>query len=156
MEYIPSTNQQALSRAYRLTAIIVLAFGLSTLIYLLTARLIPIELQPIQTMKWRRILYSAALLIGFAVVLTRRILMSRTMLDRIGSQGIDDLLNRLMMNSIVCAALSEIVGVLGLVGYFMTGDMDYSWRLSVISLMLIAYSFPRRGEWVRVVAAREK
>ena len=37
----------------------------------------------------------------------------------------------------------------------MTGIREYSWRLGIAALMMIAYSFPRRGEWQNAVAMIE-
>jgi hypothetical protein len=46
------------------------------------------------------------------------------------------------------------VGVLGVFGYLLTGE-SYSWPVGVVSLLLVIYSFPRRGEWLRALATSE-
>ena len=57
---------------------------------------------------------------------------------------------------IIIGAIAEAVGISGLIFYRLTGDYQYSWRLGVVAILLILYSFPRRGEWERAVAESEK
>jgi len=155
MEYISSADQRALNERYRLTAMVVVAIGLSILLYLLLPTLIPVAPTAlVETVNWTKTLYSATLLLGLVVVLTRRALLSRTVLGRAARQGTSALLGRLSLTSIVCAALAEIVGVLGVFGYLLTGE-SYSWPVGVVSLLLVVYSFPRRGEWLRALATSE-
>jgi len=70
--------------------------------------------------------------------------------------SVNMILGALGTTSIIGAALGEIVAILGLVGYMVTGDWNYSWRLGALGLALIIYSFPRRGEWARVVSSAAK
>ena len=154
MEYISSADQKALNERYRMTAMVVVAVGLSVLLYLLLPTLIPVAPTLIETVSWTNRLYSATLVLGLIVVLTRRALLSRTVLSRATRQGTSAVLARFSLTSIICAALAEIVGVLGVFGYLVTGE-SYSWPVGIVSLLLIVYSFPRRGEWVRALAASE-
>ena len=151
MEYISSADQRALNERYRLTAMVVVAIGLSILLYLLLPNLIPVAPTLVETGNWTKTLYSATLLLGLVVVLTRRALLSRTVLGRAARQGAGAVLARLSLTSIICAALAEIVGLLGVFGYLLTGE-SYGWPVGIVSLLLIVYSFPRRGEWVRALA----
>jgi hypothetical protein len=66
-------------------------------------------------------------------------------------------LNRLVQMTVVCAALSELVAVVGLLFYMLTANFRYGLILNLVSLMLLLYTaFPRRGEWERAVAAAAK
>jgi len=68
--------------------------------------------------------------------------------------GVPATLNRLMQMTVVCAALSEIVAVMGLMFYLSTGNYRYSLILCLVSLLLLLYTaFPRRGDWDRAVVA---
>jgi len=153
MDYISSADQQILSERYHKTRLVVVALGLSVLLYLLIGWLIsPAPLSPGLASKGR-FFYFAALVIGFAAVMVRRLLLSRLRLDVATRRGVKAVVNNLGSASIIGGACGEMVGVIGLVAYLMTGDAEYNWRLGVIGLLLIAYSFPRRGEWERAVSA---
>lgn len=156
MEYIASADQQILNTRYRTAVVIALAFASSIIVFLIIGQLIKVEPKPVEMMDWRRILYSTAVIIGFLAVVLRRMLLSRALMSNTARQGATAVLQRLTMVSIVGGALGEAVGIMGFLGYLMTGDLDYSWRLGAIGLLLVAYSFPRRNEWARNVALVEK
>lgn len=156
MEYIASTDQQILNARYRTAVVIALAFASSIIVFLIVAQLIKVEPKLTETIDWRRIIYSTAVVIGFLAVVLRRLLLSRAFMMNTARQGVSAVLGRLMLVSIVGGAMGESVGIMGFLGYLVTGDFDYSWRLGAIGLMLVAYSFPRRNEWARNVALAEK
>ena len=150
MGYISNADQKSLSQRYRMTAILVAAFGFSTLLFMILPTFLRLEAPAFSTFNWPKVLALSALLLGLASVLTRRVLLSRSVLARAAKQGKEALLSRLSMTSIVSAALGEAVGIAGLVGFLMTG-VSFVWPVGVISLILVAYSFPRRGEWARAL-----
>ena len=68
--------------------------------------------------------------------------------------GVNEVLNRLVQMTVICAALSEMVAVVGLMFYILTANYRYGLILNLVSLMLLFYTaFPRRGEWERAVVA---
>lgn len=153
MDYISVAHQKAIAPRYRTACVLVAAFAASVLIYMLIARLItPGAPQP-GSEKWGQPIYSAVIVLGLMVVILRRVLLSRPVMAPAATQGAPAVLNRLMMVTVIAAAVAEIIAVLGLVCYFLTGDYQYSWRLGLVSLFLLAYSFPRRREWERAVKA---
>lgn len=152
MEYIASADQKALSERYRVTVIIVLFFVSSVIVLMITAQIVKVAPRVVETIDWVKILYTTALVIGLAVVMLRRVLLSRFVMRGAARKGASALLRRLMMISIIGSSLGEAVAVLGFIGYLATGAGHYIWRLGVIGLLLIVYSFPRRGEWVRNLA----
>lgn len=153
MEYVSVAHQKAIATRYRIACILVAAFAASVLIYMLIARLVtPGEPQP-GSEKWAQPIYSAVIVIGLMIVILRRVLMSRAVMVSAAAQGAPAVLTRLMAVTVITAAAAEIVAVIGLVFYFLTGDYQYSWRLGLVGLFLLAYSFPRRGEWERAVTA---
>lgn len=153
MDYISVAHQKALAPRYRTACILVAAFAASVLVYLLIARLItPGEPQP-GSEKWAQPIYSAVIVLGLMVVILRRVLMSRAIMGTAAAQGAQAVLTRLLTVTVITAAVAEIIAVLGLVCYFLTSDYQYSWRLGLVSLFLLAYSFPRRREWERAVTA---
>lgn len=153
MDYISVAHQKAIAPRYRTVCVLVAAFAASVLVYMLIARLIiPGASQP-GSEKWAQPIYSAVIVLGLLVVIFRRVLMSRPVMASAAAQGAPAVLNRLMTVTVITAAAGELVAVLGLVCYFLTGDYQYSWRLGLVSLFLLAYSFPRRREWERAVVA---
>jgi hypothetical protein len=90
-----------------------------------------------------------------AVVVLRRIFLSPSRLQTAGQKGVSALLSQLYLCSLLGAVLGDVVGILGVVASLVTGNREYSWRLGLAALLLIAYSFPRRGEWERAVAGME-
>ncbi len=155
MGYISSADQKSLGERYKVTALVVGAMGLSAFIFLLVPKFVRVEPAIVETINWTNLLYTASLLTGLAVILTRRMLLSGVMLRRAVRQGSDAVLGRLSLASIICAALGEAVGILGLIGYLMTGE-SYGWPVGIIALILITRSFPIRGEWARALETTEK
>jgi len=154
MEYIASADQQALSERHKKAAVVVAALGASVMVYSLVAWLIP----PAQLSSrsggraFYYAVYGAALVMGFAVVVLRRLWLSQFRLNLALRRGLGAMLGSLSLASILGAALGDAIGILGLVAYLMTGDREFSWRLGVVGLLLIIYSYPRRGEWERAVS----
>ena len=155
MGYISSADLKSLEQRYRVTAVLVLGLGFSALILMILPMILRIETPVPSETNWPRILATSALLLGLASVLLRRILLSRPMLSSAAKQGAESVLGRLSMTSVITAALGEAVGIAGLVGFLMTGD-SFAWPLGAVSLILVAYSFPRRAEWARALELVER
>ncbi len=156
MEYISVEHQKALAQRYKTAMILAFVFLATVLVIILIARIItPKEVVP-GSEKWMQPMFASVIAIGLIVVFLRRILMSQMVLGQASLRGVNVVLDKLMTATIVCLAIAEFVAILGLVFYFLTGDYQYSWRLGVVSVLLILYSFPRRGEWERVVIASAK
>lgn len=151
MDYLSVEDQNALRQRYRTTLIVVLAFCFSVLVYLLLAKIIkPGEPVP-GSESWMQPVYSAAIVLGLVVVALRRIMLSNLFMRQATARGVAAVLGNLQTLTLICCALAELAAVGGLILYKMTGDYQYSWRLGVVSLFLLVYSFPRRGEWERAV-----
>lgn len=156
MEYVSAADQPVLSARYRTAVVLALAFASSIIVFLIVAQAIDVEAKVHQDADWRRILYAGAVVAGLLAVALRRVLLARPMMASAARQGVPAVLQRLGLVSILGGAMGEMVGILGLLGYMITGDFNYSWRLGVIGLLLVAYSFPRRSEWAQNVALVEK
>jgi hypothetical protein len=152
MDYLSSADQKALNARYRSTALVVAALAASVLIYLLIGWLLTPPASS-NSLDLGKAFYLASLILGLAVVALRRLLLSPIRLRRAAAQGLSAVLSSLGTASIIGAALGEAVGILGLLAYLLIGEFEYNWRLGVIGLLLIIYSFPRRGEWVRAASA---
>ncbi len=156
--YISSTNQTALRARYRLTALIVVALGVSTILYVVIGWAFA-PAMPRGDYEWltksHYIIVGLVAAASVAVVFLRRFFLAPERLRIAGRQGVNALLGRLYLCSLVGAVLGDVVGILGVVASLVTGNREYSWRLGIAALLLIAYSFPRRGEWERAVAELE-
>ncbi|HQR32308.1 MAG TPA: hypothetical protein PLK30_06205 [Blastocatellia bacterium] len=156
MEYISIEHQKALAQQYRTAAIIVVAFCISVLVYLIIAKFITIDDIKPGTEPWAQPVYSAVIVLGVVVVALRRILMSKTMMATAKQRGAIAVLRHLFTITVIICALAEIAAIGGLALYLITGDYQYSWRLGVVSLFLLLYTFPRKSEWERAVADSAK
>ncbi len=159
MTYISSANQPHLSARYRLTMLIVVALGISTLLYVLIGWAFA-PAMPRANYEWltnsHYIIICIVFIAALVTVFLRRFLLSPLRLLNAGRRGISSLLSQLYMASLIGAVIGDVVGILGVVASLMTGNKEYSWRLGIAALLLIAYSFPRRGEWERAMAGMEQ
>ena len=158
MIYISSANQKALSARHRLTSLIVIALGVSTVLYVVIGWAFA-PAMPQADYAWLAnshyiIVGFVAIAAGLAVIL-RRFYLSPSRLFKSRQKGINSLLSQLYLCSLLGAVLGDVIGILGVVASLVTGNREYSWRLGIAALMIIAYSFPRRGEWERAVATME-
>lgn len=156
--YISSANQAALRARYRLTALIVVALGISTVLYVVIGWAFA-PAMPRSDYEWlvnsHYIIVALVAVASVAVVFLRRFFLAPARLLKAGRQGVNAMLGRLYLCSLVGAVLGDVVGILGVVASLVTGNREYSWRLGLAALLLIAYSFPRRGEWERAVDGLE-
>jgi hypothetical protein len=151
MAYSPASEQSSLNSVYRKTALIVGALALSALLVLIAGYFVPPAFNG--NPRFISAVYAIAPVMGLAIVMARRLMLSQASLMRIQSRGSAALLNHLSKVSVICAALGESVAVVGLVGYLVTGQYDVSLRLGIIGILLILYSYPRQWEWSRALSA---
>ena len=154
MQYLSTIQLKALERAYRLSAILALVFCFTPVLLLGLGWLLPVPpstvIEPEQAVFFNKAVYGAALLAGLLVVALRRLWQSVVLR---GSQPLDAVLRRLRLRAVLSGALGELVAILGFVAFSLTGNYQFCWRLAVVGLLLILYSFPRRAEWAQAVAA---
>jgi hypothetical protein len=154
MEYISVEHQRAISERFKAASIIVVAFCVSVGVFALLGRLIePPETLP-HSERLNSIIPAVVVVLAMGVIVLRRVWMWAMVMRLASRTGVAATLNRLLQMSVVCAALSEIVAIVGFMFYFLTGNYRYSLILCLVSLLLLFYTaFPRRGEWERAVAA---
>ncbi len=149
-------DERAFSQRYRTGVIIAAVFLATVFVYMLISYFIsprgPISVSE----SWSRPVFACVIVIGLMVVILRRIMLSQMVMGQAISRGMNEVLDKLMTMTIICLTIAELVGISGFVLYILTGDFQYSWRLGIVSIFLILYSFPRRGEWRRAVAASAK
>lgn len=159
MNYISSANQPLLNARYRLTAFIVVALGVSTLLYVLLGWVFA-PAMPRADYAWltnsRYIIAGIVLVAALVTVLLRRFLLAPTRLLKAGQRNLGSLLSQLYLAALSGAVMGDVIGILGVVASLVTGNKEYSWRLGIAALLLILYSFPRRSEWERAVAVMEQ
>jgi hypothetical protein len=154
MEYISIEHQKSISQRYRIAAILVLAHAVTVILFIVIARFIqPQEIVP-GSERLIQMVPAVVIALTLGVVVFRRVWLSRVVFGSAARLGVNAVLNKLMQMTIICAALSELIAILGFLFYLLLGDYQYSLILSVASLLLIFYTaFPRRGEWERAAIA---
>jgi len=154
MQYISVEHQRAIGERYKVASIIVFAFCVTVVAFIFIARFIePPEIVP-GSERLYRVVPPVVIVLAMAAVVLRRVWMSAMVMGIAARTGVKAVLNRLVQMTLVCATLSELVAVVGLMFYMVTGVFRYSLILNLVSLMLLLYTaFPRRGEWERAVAA---
>ncbi len=154
MQYISVEHQRAISERYKVALVIVFAFCVSVGVIIVIGRLIePPEIVP-GSERLNAMVPAVVIVLALAVIVLRRVWMSALVLGSAARTGVNVVLNRLVQMTVICAAMSEVIAILALIFYLLTGDQRYSMILSLVSLLLILYTaFPRRGEWERAVIA---
>ncbi|HKE03824.1 MAG TPA: hypothetical protein VKE91_07185 [Blastocatellia bacterium] len=154
MQYISVEHQKAISERYKVASITVIAFCVTVVAIIIIARFIePPEIVP-GSERLTAIVPVVVIIMAMAAIILRRVWMSAMVLRVAVRAGVNEVLNRLMQMTVICAALSEMVAVVGLMFYILTANYRYGLILNLVSLMLLFYTaFPRRGEWERAVVA---
>lgn len=147
MQYISVEHQRATDGHYKIALIVVLAFCVSVILFAIAGRFAEPEVAP-GSERLRRVFPAIVIILAFSVIVLRRVWMSILVMRVAARTGVNAVLNRLTQMTIVCAALSEMVAILGFLFYMLTEDYRYFLTLCLVSLMLLFYTaFPRRGEW---------
>ena len=158
MQYISTTHQKALEQTYKTTVIIALVFCFTPLLFIGVGRFLKVSPGATVTMEQyvllNKIAYGGALLAGLLVVGLRRFWTKVVLRTGKGQRSIPALLNQLRLWAIMSGVLGELVAILGFVAFSLSTDFQFCWRLGVVALLLILYSFPRRSEWERVIASQ--
>jgi hypothetical protein len=154
MQYISVEHQRATSERYKVAIKIVLVFCASVALFALIGRFIsPPEIVP-GSERLNTTVPVVVIVLALVIIVLRRVWMAALVMGAAARSGVAVVLSRLTQMTVICAALSELVAVIGLMFYLMTGGYRYSLVLSLVSLMLLLYTaFPRRGEWDRAVVA---
>jgi hypothetical protein len=153
MQYISVAHQKTVAQTYRISVIIVLAFCFTPLLLMALGRFIGVRgavLDEPTLELIKKLAYGSALVFGVLIVLLRRFGIAALMGQR--KRSVLAVLGHLRLLTIIGAALGELVTVIGFVAFALTGDYQYCWRLGVVGLLLILYSFPRRWDWDRALA----
>jgi hypothetical protein len=151
MQYISVEHQRAIDERVKTASIIVFAFCVSIGVFALIGRFITPPDVSLGS-EFNSMIPAIVIVLAMGVIILRRVWMSAFVMGVATRGGVPVTLNRLMQMTLVCAALSEMVAIMGLMSYLLTGNYRYSLVLCLVSLLLLLYTaFPRRGEWIRAV-----
>jgi len=154
MQYTSVEHQRVTGERFKAASIIVFAFCVSVGVFALIGRLIEPPETLLHSERLNSIIPPVVIVLAMGVIVLRRVWMSAMVMRVAARNGAPATLNRLLQMTLVCAALSEIVAVVGFMSFLLTGNYRYSLILYLVSLLLLLYTaFPRRGEWDRAVAA---
>jgi hypothetical protein len=157
MQYISVEHQRAIGERFKVASMIVLAFCVSVGVLMIAGSLVnPPDMLPYSE-RLNSIIPAVVIVMAMGVIVLRRIWMAAMVMRVAARTGVSATLNRLLQMTVVCAALSGLVAIVGFIFYMLTGNYRYSLILCTVSLLLLLYTaFPRRGEWERAVAAAAK
>ena len=155
MEYVSTAHQSRLDQTWRATALITGCFAVTPLLLMIVGKLFIKETFDGDLATYQKIaklLYGGTIALGLIVVALRRFgfsFVSRLQADATAA----GVLRKLQGLTLINAAIGELIGLLGFMAFVVTRDYQFCWRLGVVSLAIILYSFPRRAEWARALAA---
>ena len=155
MEYVAAADQSKINQAWRQTAVVMAFFAITPVALIIVGKLVIHETFDGDLATYQEItklLYGGTIGLGLAVIALRRIgfwLLAR----RTAGANAISVLRKLRSLALLGAAAGELIGILGLVAAFITHEYQFCWRMGVVSLAVILYSFPRRSEWERAIAA---
>jgi hypothetical protein len=153
MQYVSVENQKTLDQTFRITVIIVLAFCFTPFLLMGLGYFIGAKggaIRDVETyLLMTKVAYGGALVAGLGVVALRRFWLRFL---RGGKSPAPAVLSKLRVLALLSAALGEVVAIIGFIAFSLSGDYQFCWRLGIVGLLLILYSFPRRWEWERTLA----
>lgn len=92
------------------------------------------------------------LVLGLGAVAWRRTKFNPTRLQDItGLYGVSGLLKTLEKTTLQIAILAVSIAVVGFVATLMTGQEFYTYRASAVAVLVLAYCYPTKSSWIRVV-----
>lgn len=156
MEYISVETQNILARKYKSAIYVAFIGAVFVLLLVLAGKIIPVQETSLDIGNWERMIWGAVIALGILVVFLRRVLTSKSMLNKFKSNGSGEIISMLFASTIISIFIAELIGVAGLFLYKITANNNYSWRFGVIAIIIIIYSIPRRNEWEKIVASFEK
>jgi hypothetical protein len=100
----------------------------------------------------RRPLYGIAVVLSLGVIVFRRLSLSHARTNRVYvTRGATGVVQQMMMTTIIVAAMSEAVALLGLILTLLGRLLEDMWRLGIVGAVLLVYHFPRRSAWQRMI-----
>jgi hypothetical protein len=151
-EQISIEHREALDRYFRFSRTVVLFLLLAIVMMVGGARSMKVEENGFASYSMIQPLYIGAIIVGFIVVIARRLLLSPLILGSSRVKGVAAVLRTMTILSLVSGAAAVAMGLAGLLVFRETGDYQHSLRLGGVGLLLAIYSLPRRREWHHAVA----
>lgn len=150
-EQISTEHRQDLEKYFSFSRTVVLILLLAILLMVAGARLVTVEEDGFASYAMIQPLYIGAIIVGFTVVIARRLLLSPLVLGSSRGKGVAAVLRTMTILSLVSGAAAVAMALAGLLVFMKTGDYQHSLRLGGVGLLLALYSFPRRREWHNAV-----
>ena len=151
--------QHEVETVYRRTLIIMLAVGASILLLLVLNIFLSGRVGPASDGDFTNLRIAFTAVVAFLAlgsISLRRVMFHSMRLEIIWTAGgIKGLLQHLSKTSVLLAGITEAAAVLGLVFGVLTGDSSSATSMILAGLAVFLVAFPRRGAWLRVIAAAE-
>ncbi|HLG15488.1 MAG TPA: hypothetical protein VJH03_13450 [Blastocatellia bacterium] len=138
---------------YRMARMVVIALGLSIVIYTVIGVVIArVSGGPPRLPQLRIQLLVVALFLALGSVVIRRGQFRLARLQDVTTlRGTEGLLRHLVTTTIISATIAEVIGVLGIVVVFFGGNEFDVVAFGVVGLIIMLSIYPRRRAWERTV-----
>jgi hypothetical protein len=144
-EQVVLTHRKAVLIVVALTLSVLLQFGLALLILQRGTTSTPSDL--------RVPLYGVAAFLAIAAIAVRRVMLLRPRLSGVAEKrGPLGVLRHLFSVTLICAALGEMVFLMGFMMTFFGGDQTDLIRMLVVAAVIVLTSYPRLTTWKQAVA----
>ncbi len=144
--------QDELTRRHKAAATTVLGLIVATILLSVVAYLgkpyfSELESRPID---WAFLIL--VLMLGLGAIAWRRTKFAPARLQDIaGLYGVSGLVKTFEKTTIQLAILAAGIALIGFVATLMTGQEFYTYRASAIAILVLAYSYPTKGSWIRAI-----
>ena len=152
MDSISPEAQEELTRRHKAASttvlgLIVAIVLLSVVAYLGKPYFSELESRPID---WAFLIL--ILMLGLGAVAWRRTKFAPARLQDIaGLYGVSGLVKTFEKTTLQLAILAAGIALIGFIATLMTGQEFYTYRASAIAILVLAYTYPTKGSWVRAV-----
>src|SRR5262245_31351830 len=113
MQYISVEHQRAIGERVKVASLVVIAFCVSVGVFALIGRVIDPPETLLHSERLDSLIPVVVIVLAMGVIVLRRVWMSAMVMRVATRTGVSATLNRLLQMTVVCAALSETVAIVG-------------------------------------------
>lgn len=139
--------------AYRSASLIIVAIAFSIALYVVVGyALIGDSIRDGASITLRNQMYAVALFLALGAIVLRRLQLGPTRLEAVAAaRGPEGVARHILNWTIICSAIGEVIGVVGLILTVIMGDSDHVLRLGAVALLVVLINYPRRNAWQRTI-----
>lgn len=154
MDPAPEKIENELARRHKSAVTTVVSLAIATVLLSVVAYLGREYLTPRSNPPLEMAVTISILFLGIGSIVWRRTKFAAMRLQDIGAlHGAAGLLATLEKTTIQLSIIGAAIVVIGFATTLVTGNEGYTFRAAAISLVVLAYSFPTKSSWNRVIRA---